>query len=150
MKQFESCEIGTRGLPDGIFSNRKYQFGKILEGLRMENVGIVYGRTEYFTAIWYILRQFGIFYGNLVYFTAIWYILRQFGIFYGNLVYFMAIWYILRQFGIFYGNLVYFTAIWYFGILCQEKSGNPELHIGKFKLSQMVTKFYRHHQGSML
>jgi hypothetical protein len=39
-------------------------------------------------------------------------------------------------FGIFYGNLVYFTAIvnvvviWYifprFGILCQEKSGNPD------------------------
>jgi hypothetical protein len=27
-------------LPDGIFSNKKSQFGKILEGLEMEDVGI--------------------------------------------------------------------------------------------------------------
>jgi hypothetical protein len=27
------------GLPDGIFSNQKYQFRKISEGLGMENVG---------------------------------------------------------------------------------------------------------------
>jgi hypothetical protein len=27
-------------LPDGIFSNRKYLFGFLLEGLEMENVGI--------------------------------------------------------------------------------------------------------------
>jgi hypothetical protein len=39
----------------------------------MENVGILYGHTEYFTAIWYIFWQLG----NLV---AIWYILPQFGI----------------------------------------------------------------------
>jgi hypothetical protein len=44
-------------------------------------------------------------------------------------VYFMVIWNILRSFGVFlwpFGNVV---VIWYifhrFGILCQEKSGNP-------------------------
>jgi hypothetical protein len=43
-------------------------------------------------------------------------------IFFGHLEYFTVIWYILRPFG----NVV---VIWYifprFGILCQEKSGNP-------------------------
>jgi hypothetical protein len=34
----------------------------------------------------------------------------------------MAIWYILWPFGIFYGYLVYFSR---FGMLYQEKSGNP-------------------------
>jgi hypothetical protein len=67
-------------LPDGLFSNQKYQFGYILEGLRMGNAGIFYG-------------LFGIFYGH---------ILWQFG----NVV---VIWYIFSR----------------FGILCQEKSGNP-------------------------
>jgi hypothetical protein len=45
------------------------------------------------------------------------------------LVYFMVIWNILRPFGVFYGYLV---KLWqlgifapHFGILCQEKSGNP-------------------------
>jgi hypothetical protein len=37
-----------------------------------------------------------------------------------------------RPFNIFYGHLVYFGLIWYifprFGILYQEKSGNPDLH----------------------
>jgi hypothetical protein len=37
---------------------------------------------------------------------------------------------ILRQFDICYGHMVYFVAIWYifprFGILYQDKSGNPE------------------------
>jgi hypothetical protein len=28
------------GLPDGLFSNQKSKFGKILEGLAMEEVGI--------------------------------------------------------------------------------------------------------------
>jgi hypothetical protein len=41
--------------------------------------------------------------------------------FYGHLVYF--IWYIVRSFGIFYGHLVYFPR---FGMLYQDKSGNPE------------------------
>jgi hypothetical protein len=46
-------------LPDGIFSNQKSQFGYILKGLRIENVGVVYGNLEYFTAIGYILRPLG-------------------------------------------------------------------------------------------
>jgi hypothetical protein len=45
------------------------------------------------------------------------------------LVYFMAIWAILLSFGIFCGHLVYLMVTWYsfscFGILYQEKSGNP-------------------------
>jgi hypothetical protein len=51
----------------------------------------------------------------LVYFMDIWSILRPFYIFYAHLIYFMPI-------VIFYGNLVYFPR---FGILYQEKSGNP-------------------------
>jgi hypothetical protein len=45
----------TAALPDGIFSNKKYQFWEFLEGVGMENVGIFYGHFEYLTAIWYIL-----------------------------------------------------------------------------------------------
>jgi hypothetical protein len=41
----------------------------------------------------------------------------------------MTIWFILRALEIFYGLLVHFVVIWYifprFGILDQEKSGNP-------------------------
>jgi hypothetical protein len=48
------------------------------------------------------MENAGIFYGHLKYFTVIWYILWPFG----NVV---IIWYILPR----------------FGILCQEKSGNP-------------------------
>jgi hypothetical protein len=40
----------------------------------MEDVGIFYGRLDYFKAIWY------------TYVAAIWYMLRPFGIVYGNLV----------------------------------------------------------------
>jgi hypothetical protein len=36
----ESGDNWLTGLPDGIFSNRKYQFGYIFESLEMENVGI--------------------------------------------------------------------------------------------------------------
>jgi hypothetical protein len=51
-----------------------------------------------------------------------WNILRSFGIFYGHLEYFTVIWYILWQFG----NVVVIETIFpRFGILCQEKSGNP-------------------------
>jgi hypothetical protein len=60
------------GLPDGIFPNQKSQFGKILEGLRMENVGIFYGHLVNFTAIWYMLWQFG----NVV---VIWNVFPHFG-----------------------------------------------------------------------
>jgi hypothetical protein len=42
----------------------------------------------------------------------------------------MAIWFILWLFGIFCGRLVYFVVIWYifppFGMLHQDKSGNPD------------------------
>jgi hypothetical protein len=44
-------------------------------------------------------------------------------IFYDRLVYFTAIGNILWPFGIFCGHLVYFPC---FGILYQEKSGNPD------------------------
>jgi hypothetical protein len=42
----ESKHIQSR-LPDGIFSKQKSQFGSILEGLGMENVGIYYGHLGY-------------------------------------------------------------------------------------------------------
>jgi hypothetical protein len=65
---------GDAGLPDGFFSNRKSQFGQILEGPRLENVVIFYGHLEYFTdvlgyfrTIWYILCSFGTFFPDLVY-----------------------------------------------------------------------------------
>jgi hypothetical protein len=48
------------------------------------------------------------------------------------LVYFMCIWPILWLLEIFYGHLVHFAVIWYifprFGMLYQEKSGNPAAH----------------------
>jgi hypothetical protein len=47
------------GMPDGIFSNEKSKFGKILEGLAMEDVGIFYAHLKYLIAIWYILWPFG-------------------------------------------------------------------------------------------
>jgi hypothetical protein len=47
------------GLPDGLFSNQKSQFGKIF---------------IYFMAIWNILWRLGIFYDHLVHFVFIWYI----------------------------------------------------------------------------
>jgi hypothetical protein len=37
-----------------IFSNQKLVFGKILEGLGIEKVGIFHSHLEYITAIWYI------------------------------------------------------------------------------------------------
>jgi hypothetical protein len=69
-------------LSDGLFSNQKSKFGKILEGLEMQDVGIFYGHLVHFTVFCYILLTFGIVCGNLVYFYR-------------------------------------------FGILYQEKSGNP-------------------------
>jgi hypothetical protein len=47
------------GLPDGLFSCQKLQFGYILEDPGIDNVGIECIHWEHFTAIWYI-------YGNLV------------------------------------------------------------------------------------
>jgi hypothetical protein len=64
----------------------------------MENVGILNGHLVYFAAIY------------VVYYLAIWSILRPFSILFGHLV-------------LFYGYLVYFSR---FGMLCKEKSGNPD------------------------
>jgi hypothetical protein len=64
----------------------------------------------------------------LVYFVAIWNKVWPFGKCCGHLVYFVAIWYILWPFGIFCGHLLYFIFLVYFpqfGMLYQEKSGNP-------------------------
>jgi hypothetical protein len=70
-------------LPGGFFSDQKSQFGKILEGPRLENVDIFYVHLGYFSEIWDILLPFGTFFVNLVHFSG-------------------------------------------FGIMHQEKSGNPE------------------------
>jgi hypothetical protein len=43
------------GLPDGLFSNQKFQFGYILEGFRWEKVEKFYGHLEYFMDILDIL-----------------------------------------------------------------------------------------------
>jgi hypothetical protein len=43
------------GLPDGLFSNQKSKFWQILEGLAMEDVGILYGHLVHFTVFCYIL-----------------------------------------------------------------------------------------------
>jgi hypothetical protein len=66
-----------------VVSYQESQFGHILEGHGMVNVGIIEDHLVYFMEIWYI-------FGDLVYFMAIWYNLRQFGIIYGNFVYFTA------------------------------------------------------------
>jgi hypothetical protein len=50
-----------------LFSNKKSKFGKILECLAMEDVGIFYGHLVHFTVFCYILLTFGIVRGNLVY-----------------------------------------------------------------------------------
>jgi hypothetical protein len=42
---------------------------KILNGLAMEDVGILYGHLVGLTAKWYSLWPFGIYYGYLVYFS---------------------------------------------------------------------------------
>jgi hypothetical protein len=55
------------GLPDGIFSIQKSQFGKICEGLALDDFGLFYGHLVYFwpfmyyisVAIWYMLWLFG-------------------------------------------------------------------------------------------
>jgi hypothetical protein len=49
-KLFES--FSSSGLPDGLISNQKSQFGLILDDLRLESVVIFFGHLEYFTDIW--------------------------------------------------------------------------------------------------
>jgi hypothetical protein len=48
------------GLPDGLFSNQKAKFGKILEGLARYYVGIFYGHLVHFAVFCYIFLTFGI------------------------------------------------------------------------------------------
>jgi hypothetical protein len=63
------------GLQDGLFSNQKSQFGYILLGLGMWNVGKFYDQLDYFTALWYILWPFGIICVRLVYLVfRFWYV----------------------------------------------------------------------------
>jgi hypothetical protein len=63
----------------------------------------------------------------LVHFTDIWSILRTFGLFYGHLVYFTDIWYILWLLWSF-GTYIFSR----FGMLHQERSGNPDFERSKF------------------
>jgi hypothetical protein len=66
------------------------------------------------------------------------------GLFCGHLANFKSICYILWPFVIFCGHLLYFVAIWYifprFGMLYQEKSGNPE---AKQRNSQTLMSRFR-------
>jgi hypothetical protein len=43
------------GLPDGLFSNPKSQFGKILVGLRLKIFDVFYGYLDNLTDIWDIV-----------------------------------------------------------------------------------------------
>jgi hypothetical protein len=89
---------GAAGLPDGIFSNQKSKLCNFWRVLQWKML-------VYYMEIW------------STYFTAIWYTFWTFGLFYSRLVYFRDIRYISWYFGIFCPR---------FGMLYQEKSGNPE------------------------
>jgi hypothetical protein len=65
-KQLRFYGCGHTGLPDGMFAYQKSHFGYILELLGMENVSILHGSLDYFSAIWYNLWPFGIFCYHLV------------------------------------------------------------------------------------
>jgi hypothetical protein len=65
------------GLPDSIFSNQKYQFGKILECLAMKEAGKFYDRLVTLTAICYILWPLGIFCGYSGIFLQFWYVVPR-------------------------------------------------------------------------
>jgi hypothetical protein len=58
------------GLPDGLFSNQRSQFGKNFQGLGLENFDIFYGHLEYFMDIWDILWPFVTFCVHLVHFSS--------------------------------------------------------------------------------
>jgi hypothetical protein len=49
------CDQWPAGLPDGFFSNQKFQFGHMLECPKFENIDIFYRHFEYLTDIWDIL-----------------------------------------------------------------------------------------------
>jgi hypothetical protein len=50
----KSAAKGRPGVPDGLFSDQKFQFWFIFIGLGMENLGIFYGHLGTFKSIWYI------------------------------------------------------------------------------------------------
>jgi hypothetical protein len=51
------------GLPDGVFSDQKFQFAKIWESPEAEHVALFYGHFEYINAVTVIWQNAG----NLVY-----------------------------------------------------------------------------------
>jgi hypothetical protein len=55
------------------FQTKNSKFGKILEGLEMEDIGIFYEHLGHFTFFCYILLTFGIVCGNWEYFFPFWY-----------------------------------------------------------------------------
>jgi hypothetical protein len=50
----------------------KIQIWENMEGIAMEDVGIIYGHLVHFTVFCYILLTFGIVRGSLVYFPLFW------------------------------------------------------------------------------
>jgi hypothetical protein len=69
-----NCFFGISQVVRWYIFKQKAQFGLFLEGLRIENVGIIYGHLVYFTAIWYILWPFG---NLLVIFPALVYCVKK-------------------------------------------------------------------------
>jgi hypothetical protein len=61
---YQGCQIA-------IFAKQKFQFGYILKGLTMENVGTLHSQLVHFTANGYILSPSDIFRDHLVYFGII-------------------------------------------------------------------------------
>jgi hypothetical protein len=49
---FQLCFEPTARVARWFIFSPKFQFGHILEGLGLENVGLFYNRLEYFTVIW--------------------------------------------------------------------------------------------------
>jgi hypothetical protein len=65
-------------MPDGIFTDQKYQFWSILAGLGMEKLGIFYGQLEFSRAsLHFYIMDIGNCFGSLVYFPLFWYIVRR-------------------------------------------------------------------------
>jgi hypothetical protein len=64
----------NKGLPDGIFSNQKSQFGFISECLVEKDFAKIYCHLVYYSAILNILWPFGIIYGYFGIFFPFWYV----------------------------------------------------------------------------
>jgi hypothetical protein len=63
-----------QGCQMAYFHTKKSQFGYMLEGLEMENVGIFYGHLKYVTSIGRFFDRLKIFGRHLIYFPPSWYI----------------------------------------------------------------------------